>query len=669
MAGLETIASIVGIAGIGIKLAKTLYQVGHKTANANHNINRIATNVSLFASMLKHVGSVLDDAHSLHSPDAVETVKQIVRECESTFKEIADIIVLARDKSEGSKDPPLANGSKRRINMVARAKWYFEGPKAEHLLAQLEYLKTTLSVLLQTLNLAALTAKVNATLGHSEKSPEIVQQERLHVETLIVAQQLSVHSLRETQEKLGAESTRPSTPSEDPSLESRYHKLLTQGSQTSLQMVRLGNADLEFLDRRPSLANSDGAPLEHSNSRPEAFIDDLLAKWTVGPEEKLLRPRENGTIEEEEEEEEEEELERQATPVPAATRSKPDAPEVTGNASSQPVPNVKIAPSTSPPAVAAVSPTTRPPSQQWTSPRSDIATLASRDVRSPRAPSSLDYAPSETSSSSPSVVTHPLRGTLERSITNPEGDGMPTLNAFHDHHSLQPSSSANRNANTSIPPPQLAQHQRAPAPYYANGLGPLMAGAAAASGNAHLSPGWGNYRQPYVSDEDSTWSPSDSDGSTPSPQERKSPVRPRRESTTSTASRHGRHTSQQGARRGDAGDGLGIPWRIRISSSKYFDFRDDMLVGPRTPYLPSEHRSWIFSQEHAYTELSKKWVCEEALVEMRYSHTELRDEHDAAAIAGEEGGWRILSPLKFVRSFCATLLSSTDCACSMRLNP
>ena len=644
MAGLETIASIVGIAGVGIKLAKTLYQVGYKTASANHNINRIATNVSLFASMLKHVGSVLDDAHSLHTPEAVEMVKQIVKECESNFQDITDIIVLARDKSEGHKDPPLANGSKRRISMIARAKWYFEGPRAEYLLAQLEYLKSTLSVLLQTLNLAALTAKIHATLGQSERPSEIVQQERLHVETLIIAQQLSVHNLQETQEKLDAESTRPSSPSEDNSLEPRYPKLLTQGSQTSMQMVRLGNGDLDISNRKAVVATGDGAPLELSTSRSERFIDDLLAKWTMAPEEKLGEGHRESSLGRGED------LEREATPVPATRRTKSDSPEVTKNSNMPSVPNVKIAPSTSPPAVPLISPITETPSRQWMSTLSDMATLASRESPTSRVPSALGHAsPDSTSSQYHNRVGSPQRSTLERSFTNPEGDGMPTLNSFHDHHGLQSPISVNRSASPRNPPSSTPPQSQSRSPYHANALAPYMAGAAAASGNMHLSPGWSNYKQPYVSDEDSTWSPSDSEDSRPASRTSKAPRQPRRESNTSV-SRRSRHKPHDSGFGGDTGDGLGIPWRIRVSDNKYFDFRDDMLVGPRTPYLPSEPRSWIYSQEHACTEISKQWVCEEALIEMRYPHNVLRDsEPDIVAIAGEEGGWRILSALKFVR--------------------
>ena len=646
MAGVETIASIVGIASVGIKLAKTLYQVGYKTANANHNINRIATNVSLFASMLKHVGSVLDDAQSLHSPEAVETVKQLVKECESVFKEIADIIVLARDKSEGSKEPPAANGSKRRISMIARARWYFEGPKAEHLLAQLEYLKTTLSVLLQTLNLAALTAKINATLGQSEKPEDVVQQERLHVETLIVAQQLSVCNLKETQEKLEAESTRPSTPSDDNTADSRYPKLLTQSSETSLQMIRLGNDNLDFLDRRHSVTPADGAKLQPSTSRSEAFIEELLSRWTVQAE-----IEDSGASDDSDDLEED--PERQATPVPGQPKTRHDSTDSAKNKSTTSAPSLHVQPSNPTPSISTAPTIPSTLSKQWMSARSDAATVATRDRMSTRT-GSTGYAATDLSSM-PSRMTSP-RTAMERSMTNPEADGMPTLISFHDHHALQnPQPLGYMSTPGIVPPPPRSESSASTLPAHRRALAPYMAGAAAASGN-RLHPGWGNYRQPYVSDEDSTWSPSDSDESRPSSRAGTAVARTRRDSNVSSAAKRSRNAHRDSGFGGEVGDSLGIPWRIQVNPDKYFDFRDDMLVGPRTPYLPSEPRSWIYLQPSASTEIAKKWVCEEALIEMRYPHNEFRETHDAPAIAAQHGGWRILQPLKFVSGFARHIL-------------
>ena len=633
-AGVDVIASVIAVAGLGIKLSKTLYQVGHKTANAGHNINRIATNVSLFASMLKHVGSVLDDAHSLHSPEAVETVKQILNECEAVFQEITNIIVLAKDKSEGAKEPPLANGSKRRISMIARAKWYFEGPKAERLLAQLEYLKTTLSVLLQTLSLAALNAKIKATLGESTQPSEIVQQEKLHLETLVVAQQLSVHVMQETEEKMEAERIRPSSPTEE-GVENRYPKLLTHGSSSSLQLVRFNSNDLNFLERRPSVLGEEGTPLDTMNSRSEACIQELLAKWTVSPEEKY-----NGTTNPAVTAEEPE-VDREATPVPHRTHfQQVTEPRSDAHEASTRAPYANIT-SQLPEPVGI-----RGPPQHLMTSQSDAAALPYTDSVSVRSGSSLGYPSSEIESTSNRIISP--RTALERSITNPEADGMPVLNMFHDHHGLIPQPQGNHSSY--VGPLRLLQAPIPTGPRQPAALAPYMAGAAAASGNAHLDPGWSNYRQPYVSDEDSTWSPSDSDDSRPASRAGKTLTRMRRGSNLSHAlqsSKQGHHRPHDSGHWGDIGDGLDIPWRIRVSSTKYFDFRDDKLVGPRTPYLPQESKAWIYGHEAARTEISTKWVCKEALNEMRYPHTELRGSQEINEIIGEEGGWRILQPLKF----------------------
>ena len=190
MAELGVIASIVGIAGVGIKLSKTLYQVGHKTVSADHNIHRVATNVTLFSGMLKQVGAVLHSSESLHTPEAIETVEQIVRECEITFKEITTIVVSATNTDKTDDRPIGANNRRRRLSVLTRAKWYFEQPKVDWLLAQLECLKTTLSLFIQTLGLAALTASLKQAESNKTHLVERIESERMHVETLIMARQI-----------------------------------------------------------------------------------------------------------------------------------------------------------------------------------------------------------------------------------------------------------------------------------------------------------------------------------------------------------------------------------------------------------------------------------------------------------------------------------------------
>ena len=155
------------------------------------------------------------------------------------------------------------------------------------------------------------------------------------------------------------------------------------------------------------------------------------------------------------------------------------------------------------------------------------------------------------------------------------------------------------------------------------------------------SPHPTNYRPPYAESWCSTPPSSDSDTEVSfSPEPRHRFGRPRKGSAVSRST----HDS------GIGGTGLNIPWRIRISQNKYYDFLDDQIVGPRTPYKPADPSPWIYMHDQAFTEISKRWVCKEALEEKRLQVREIREEQDfAMGMSLDDGGlWKILQPLKFV---------------------
>ena len=86
---------------------------------------------------------------SVHSHEAMQAAKHITDECQQIFDEIEYMLDKVRTRrQDGSFGPTIAQ----------KFKWCFKKHKVTYLLAQLESLKLSLSVMLQILQLGKLMA-------------------------------------------------------------------------------------------------------------------------------------------------------------------------------------------------------------------------------------------------------------------------------------------------------------------------------------------------------------------------------------------------------------------------------------------------------------------------------------------------------------------------------
>lgn len=585
----SVIQSAVGIAAVGVKLSHTLYIVGHRSFSPQSNAYKIASTVSAFSLTLRLLASILQAPDGLYTNAALVSLDQILKDAGALIQDFTTLVIHARDKAElPVREPVAANGRRRRVSVVARVKYYFDQPYTLVLIAQLEYLNATLNTLLKTLDVAATSAK----LTRSGKSvPEVNQElnhEKLHLETLVIAQQLSINVMQDAQDDFKSQpptQTDDSLPEIERATEQRYPKLLTQTAGAAFEPLRLCDESLDFLDPRPTIAGDDDSPSGSPTTRSEHVVDSLLQKWSNAPTETLAP---------------EAHPEYRLHPLhdlddESALTSGEQTPEVQPGAVDRVEQNRSGNDHSSSPS----------PSSQWLRP--DTAS-APRPVQTP-----------QPGVSRPSPVSDVENDGISRSVSR-EG----------------------RYAQSGVPytpaPPPFPSSGESALPTRDNTLRATTAGAGRPAATRPGIPerSSSNYRRPHVSSESS------SEESTDSEDDHSDPKSARRTSTSPKHSqKHSHHDS-------GIGDGLGIPWRIRISASKYFDFRDEKLVGPRTPYLPSEPRHWIYSHDNATTEISKKWVAEAAVIEKRYAFANLREEQSSDAVCGPEGAWRVMQPLKFV---------------------
>ncbi|ETI28831.1 hypothetical protein G647_01283 [Cladophialophora carrionii CBS 160.54] len=150
MAEAGLVATIIGIAGAGVKLSITLYTFAETVATASSEIKNVARDVSLTSSVLEQLGAHLeqDEDAKLYSGSAVETVKDVMTECEVVFQEIEGVLAKATD-SVAKRWP--RKGGKVALSAMDRLKWPFLQPKMALLRSNLERLKSTLMLVLNVL--------------------------------------------------------------------------------------------------------------------------------------------------------------------------------------------------------------------------------------------------------------------------------------------------------------------------------------------------------------------------------------------------------------------------------------------------------------------------------------------------------------------------------------
>lgn len=110
------------------------------------DVQYVAKDIALFSSVLKDLGNTLSRGQEsrLYREDAYQTSRQIVKECESVFKEIQEI--LKKSSLDGTNADVITVG--RTENFL----WIFRRSRVQLLRANLESLKSTILLQLAVLS-------------------------------------------------------------------------------------------------------------------------------------------------------------------------------------------------------------------------------------------------------------------------------------------------------------------------------------------------------------------------------------------------------------------------------------------------------------------------------------------------------------------------------------
>lgn len=140
--------NVTSVAGAGLRLALLLNAVACQVATLGVDIHSVSKSIALFSTSLKQLGQSLQNEHSVHSRECVDTTHQISNQARTVFEEVEDML----DKVQKAEAEP----DQQAISVQQRFKGCFKKQRVTYLLAQLESLKLSIMVMLQTLHLGRL---------------------------------------------------------------------------------------------------------------------------------------------------------------------------------------------------------------------------------------------------------------------------------------------------------------------------------------------------------------------------------------------------------------------------------------------------------------------------------------------------------------------------------
>jgi hypothetical protein len=274
MAEIGLIASIIGIASVGIKLSITLYAFSETVSTAHDDIKNIARDVSLTSSVLDELAANLknDEQARLYSGTALATAQTVVKDCEGVFGEIEAALRKAMErmsKGEVGSGEKRKKGGKVVLSAMEKLKWPFLQPKMELLRGNLERLKSTLVLMLNVLTYAR---KVQT--EYKKEAPKDDYQ-RVLIENLVQANREATRNFQTLLRTIGSGENEKSM--EMPPMQQDINPTIQTASSSQNQPRSLDE---------PSMS-----PLSPEQGPPPAYITTMASTMSALPQITLNSPK------------------------------------------------------------------------------------------------------------------------------------------------------------------------------------------------------------------------------------------------------------------------------------------------------------------------------------------------------------------------------------------
>ncbi|MCJ1299388.1 hypothetical protein MMC08_002180 [Hypocenomyce scalaris] len=248
-------------------------------AKAGEEIYTISKGISLFSLMLKQVGLALKEADSVHSQEAVETARQITSQCTLVFDEIQTMVDRCQTRD--------GNGYMKVPNLVQRIKWCFRKGRVEYLVASLDSLKLSLSLMLQVLDLG------KTMTSRPESRPSMIREQeisqgRLEVQNMVITRYYTVVQLHQLEQALEEvpdyDDTEILPPYESQPSSPQSERLAISSSKPDMTqpkaLIKMPTGPLADIDK--TIPPTAEAPVQIM-STSYLVVNQLLEKWTRIP--------------------------------------------------------------------------------------------------------------------------------------------------------------------------------------------------------------------------------------------------------------------------------------------------------------------------------------------------------------------------------------------------
>ncbi|KAF2185051.1 hypothetical protein K469DRAFT_577355 [Zopfia rhizophila CBS 207.26] len=266
------LAAIFSVVSWGSKLALEIYKFATRTLHASNDLSLVAKSISNFSLTIKQLGANIKDNDRFPSPEAVETIEDVLEQCKAVFREIETIVPVRDAHCQGQNASYFSQSRSFRPSPESRA-------RLEYLKMHLDSLKSTLSVMLQSFHTAQsiMWARTRPTVS-PQKAARAVANEKTQLETLIIEQQISLLSASKQYEE-----SRDTTNTPDPL------RLMEKDSSKSLVAIEEKDDTLKpsnlFRYQESSLASLDPSytEIEWFSAVCEvsaSHMDNLLERWT-----------------------------------------------------------------------------------------------------------------------------------------------------------------------------------------------------------------------------------------------------------------------------------------------------------------------------------------------------------------------------------------------------
>ncbi|OAL25863.1 hypothetical protein AYO20_10325 [Fonsecaea nubica] len=171
MAEIGLVASLLGISTFAIQLTTVLYNFGSTASSAREQTDYVARHVTLYSDVLEILAQRIDDDEPIHSRQALDLVNDIYGHSRDLFDKIRDLLPDRADK----------------VSFVDKIKWNFKKTKVDLLVSEIQYLKSTVNLLVSVLY-AGRTIRRHKRKKKSKKAAQDAMAQFARAQTAIVEQ-------------------------------------------------------------------------------------------------------------------------------------------------------------------------------------------------------------------------------------------------------------------------------------------------------------------------------------------------------------------------------------------------------------------------------------------------------------------------------------------------